>query len=78
MRSIAVSTAELRSSTTRISRPVAMRNIRSAVEAAVDRIGHDPHNLSGQAKDLGSAAVFVSLVTAGLVWTAVAADRFVF
>jgi diacylglycerol kinase (ATP) len=52
--------------------------LNSAVEAAVDRIGHDPHNLSGQAKDLGSAAVFVSLVTAGLVWTAVTVDRFVF
>ena len=50
--------------------------LNSAVEAAVDRIGRDPHNLSGRAKDLGSAAVFVSLVTVGLIWLGVAAGRF--
>jgi diacylglycerol kinase (ATP) len=50
--------------------------LNSAVEAAVDRIGRDPHNLSGRAKDLGSAAVFVSLVTIGLIWLGVAAGRF--
>ena len=50
--------------------------LNSAIEAAIDRIGHDDHRLSAQAKDLGSAAVFVSLCLAGLVWTAVLADRF--
>ncbi len=50
--------------------------LNSAVEAAVDRIGADPHNLSGRAKDLGSAAVFVSLVATGLIWAGVAAERF--
>jgi diacylglycerol kinase (ATP) len=50
--------------------------LNSAVEAAVDRIGHDDHCLSGRAKDLGSAAVFVCLCLAGLVWLAVALDRF--
>ncbi|WP_064603112.1 diacylglycerol kinase [Photobacterium sp. J15] len=40
----------------------------SAVEAVVDRIGPDWHELSGRAKDIGSAAVFVSLAFAGLTW----------
>ena len=42
--------------------------LNSAVEAAVDRIGEDDHELSGRAKDMGSAAVFLSLVNAGAVW----------
>lgn len=36
--------------------------LNSAVEAVVDRIGAETHELSGRAKDIGSAAVFVSLV----------------
>jgi diacylglycerol kinase (ATP) len=42
--------------------------LNSAVEAVVDRIGLDFHDLSGLAKDLGSAAVFVTLLLAALVW----------
>jgi len=42
--------------------------INSAVEATVDRIGTERHPLSGAAKDLGSAAVFVALVNAVVVW----------
>lgn len=42
--------------------------INSAVEAVVDRIGPERHPLSGQAKDLGSAAVFLALILAGFVW----------
>ncbi|MES2605593.1 MAG: diacylglycerol kinase [Pseudomonadota bacterium] len=42
--------------------------LNSAVEAAVDRIGPERHELSGIAKDLGSAAVFLSLMTLSLVW----------
>ena len=42
--------------------------LNSSVEAAVDRIGEEQHPLSGQAKDMGSAAVFISLVNAALVW----------
>ena len=42
--------------------------LNSAIEAAVDRIGEDHHPLSGRAKDLGSAAVFLSLVNAGVIW----------
>ena len=48
----------------------------SAVEAVVDRIGDEHHVLAGSAKDMGSAAVFVTLVLLGMVWLAVALDRF--
>jgi diacylglycerol kinase (ATP) len=42
--------------------------LNSAVEACVDRIGKEFHPLSGAAKDIGSAAVFVSLLMAAVVW----------
>jgi diacylglycerol kinase (ATP) len=42
--------------------------LNSAVEATVDRIGYERHTLSGRAKDIGSAAVFLSLALAGAVW----------
>jgi diacylglycerol kinase (ATP) len=42
--------------------------INSALEAVVDRIGSEHHPLSGRAKDIGSAAVMVSLVWTSLVW----------
>ena len=50
--------------------------LNSAVEAAIDRVGDEHHELSGRAKDLGSAAVFVSLLLTALVWAAVAGKRF--
>lgn len=50
--------------------------LNSAVEAVVDRVGTDHHKLSGRAKDLGSAAVFVSLALTTLVWGLVLWDRF--
>ncbi|MSR09218.1 MAG: diacylglycerol kinase [Gammaproteobacteria bacterium] len=50
--------------------------LNTAVEATVDRIGDEKHPLSGQAKDLGSAAVFLSLVLTALVWGTVAWQRF--
>jgi diacylglycerol kinase (ATP) len=40
----------------------------SAIESAIDRIGSDLHELSGRAKDLGSAAVFCSIILAATVW----------
>ena len=40
----------------------------SAIEAVVDRFGGEMHELSGRAMDMGSAAVFVALVNAVLVW----------
>lgn len=42
--------------------------LNSAIEAVVDRTGMEPHKLSGRAKDMGSAAVTVSIVNALLVW----------
>jgi diacylglycerol kinase (ATP) len=50
--------------------------LNSAIEASIDRHGDDHHELSGRAKDLGSSAVFVSLVLVVLVWGAVAYQRF--
>jgi diacylglycerol kinase (ATP) len=50
--------------------------LNSAVEAAIDRIGDDPHRLSGRAKDLGSAAVFISLWLAGITWGLIGYERF--
>ncbi len=50
--------------------------LNSAIEAVVDRIGHDRHPLSGQAKDMGSAAVLLSLMLALAVWLGIAWDRF--
>ena len=45
--------------------------LNSSVEAAIDRISFDHHNLSKRAKDIGSAAVFVSLCLMGLTWAIV-------
>jgi diacylglycerol kinase (ATP) len=42
--------------------------LNSAVEAVVDRIGKEQHDLAGQAKDMGSAAVFLSLLNVVIVW----------
>ncbi len=42
--------------------------LNSAVEAVVDRIGDGFHDLSGRAKDMGSAAVLISLFNVGIVW----------
>jgi len=42
--------------------------LNSAVEAAIDRISLDRHELSGRAKDLGSAAVFITLLVCAVTW----------
>jgi diacylglycerol kinase (ATP) len=49
--------------------------LNSGLEAAVDRIGSEHHDLSGRAKDLGSAAVFLSLALVLVVWGLIAWDR---
>jgi len=49
--------------------------LNSAVEATVDRIGLERHALAGLAKDLGSAAVFMSFVLLGTVWLLVLLGR---
>ncbi len=50
--------------------------LNTAVEFVVDRVGTDHHELSGRAKDLGSAAVFTSIALAMLVWGLIAWERF--
>jgi diacylglycerol kinase (ATP) len=42
--------------------------LNSGIEAAIDRIGPERHELSGLAKDLGSAAVFVAFILLGISW----------
>jgi diacylglycerol kinase (ATP) len=42
--------------------------LNTAVEAVVDRVGFEHHELSGRAKDIGSAAVMMSLVWAAITW----------
>jgi diacylglycerol kinase (ATP) len=50
--------------------------LNSAIEAVVDRIGTERHELSGRAKDMGSAAAFFSMLTAALVYAAIVYERF--
>ena len=44
--------------------------LNTGIEAAIDRIGLERHPLSKRAKDMGSAAVFLSLLLAGGIWAA--------
>ena len=50
--------------------------LNSAIEKVVDRISTEHHILSKQAKDLGSAAAAVSMLTAVTVWGLIAYERF--
>ena len=50
--------------------------LNSAIEAVVDLVAPEAHELAGRAKDLGAAAVFVSLLLATAVWVLVALERF--
>lgn len=49
--------------------------LNTAIEAAIDRIGQERHDLSRQAKDLGSAAVLLSLLLAVGIWGAALWER---
>jgi len=42
--------------------------VNSAIEAVVDRFGSEMHELSGRAKDMGSAAVFLALCNVAICW----------
>jgi diacylglycerol kinase (ATP) len=50
--------------------------LNSAVEATVDRISLDQHRLAKRAKDIGSAAVLLSLINVAVVWALVLAETF--
>ena len=43
--------------------------LNTAIEAAIDRIGPEWHELSGRAKDLGSVAVMLALLNAAVIWS---------
>ncbi len=49
--------------------------LNSGIEAAIDRVGYELHDLSKRAKDLASAAVMLSLVLCAGVWTAAVLNR---
>ena len=50
--------------------------LNTGIENVVDRVGQEHHRLSGQAKDLGSAAVFTSLMLTLIIWCLIAWERF--
>lgn len=50
--------------------------LNSGIEAAIDRISFDRHELSKRAKDQASAAVFLSVLLATAVWATIAWQRF--
>ena len=50
--------------------------LNTAVEAAIDRIGPEWHDLSKRAKDIGSAAVLLSAILCGCIWLAALWQRF--
>lgn len=47
---------------------VILELVNSAIEAVVDRIGTERHELSGRAKDMGSAAVLVAIILGLFTW----------
>ena len=51
--------------------------LNSAIEAVVDHVSPEIAELAGRAKDMGSAAVFITLANVFLVWGFIAFDRFV-
>ena len=55
---------------------VVAEHLNSGIEAVVDRIGTEYHELSGRAKDLGSAAVFVMLVLTLLTWVLILVNNY--
>lgn len=50
--------------------------LNSAIEAVVDRIGPERHDLSRVAKDLGSLAVLLAMLLPAILWSAAAWQRF--
>ena len=50
--------------------------LNTAVEAVVDRVGDEHHELAGRAKDMGSAAVFLSLTVVLIVWGLILLPQF--
>lgn len=55
---------------------LAIELLNSAVETVIERFGAEHHVLSGRAKDMGSAAVFVLMLNVVLCWSLIAGARF--
>ena len=55
---------------------LALELLNSAIEAVIERYGPEFHALSGRAKDMGSAAVFVAMLNVALVWGLLVGPRF--
>ena len=51
--------------------------LNSAIEAVVDRISDEHHELSGRAKDLGAAAVMIALINVIVIWSVIFIPRFI-
>lgn len=49
--------------------------LNSAIEAVVDRVGHEHHELSGRAKDIGSAAVLIAIVNVMIIWGVIGYEK---
>ena len=54
---------------------LAIELVNSAIEAVIERFGGEWHELSGRAKDMGSAAVFVAMMNVLLVWALILLPR---
>lgn len=50
--------------------------LNSSVEAAIDRISFEVHDLSKRAKDFGSAAVMLALLLCGLTWVIILSEHY--
>jgi len=50
--------------------------LNSSVEAAIDRISFEVHDLSKRAKDFGSAAVMLALILCGLTWVIILSEHY--
>jgi diacylglycerol kinase (ATP) len=50
--------------------------LNSSVEAAIDRISFEVHDLSKRAKDFGSAAVMLALLLCALTWAIILSERY--
>lgn len=51
--------------------------LNTAIETAIDRVGPEWHDLSKRAKDMGSAAVLLSLLVCAGIWLAALCQRFI-
>lgn len=54
---------------------LAVELLNSAIEAVIERFGDEHHEIAGRAKDMGSAAVMVSMLNVLLVWAAILLPR---